>query len=210
VRGSNHRVGARASRGVSRLTAAGGGPVDDPSGLFLADRRPDVPGSVVAPLLEGTRPLLVEIQALVVENRAPSPRRSATGLDRGRLPQLLAVLERRVGLPIGGCDVFCSVVGGIRAAEPGIELAVALAVVSAFVEEAVPFDLLAVGEVGLGGEVRQVSQLDRRLGEASRLGYRRALVPGSALGAIGLEPVPVATITDAVLAAGLLGSARAA
>jgi DNA repair protein RadA/Sms len=210
LRLQKHRYGATSELGVFRMTHEGLVSVDDPSGLFLADRRADTPGSIVVPLLEGTRPVLVEVQALVAPTQVPSPRRSAHGVDPGRLPLLLAVLERRLGLPLGRHDVFCSVAGGIRAHEPGADLAVALAVVSAAAERPLPFDTVAVGEVGLGGELRQVSQLDRRLVEAARLGYRRAIVPDAALDARGSEHVRAETIVDAARAVGLYPLLRAA
>ena len=140
-----------------------------------------MPGSVVVPAIEGHRPLLVEVQALVGPAAVPAvPRRSAQGLDNGRLALLLAVLDRRVGLPLGGCDVYASAVGGVRVVEPGADLAFALALASAHTDVALPDDLVACGEVGLGGELRQVSQTPRRLAEAARLGFAQAIVPASA------------------------------
>ena len=153
----------------------GGGPRStsrDPSTLFLADRRTGLPGSVVTAVLEGARPVLVEVQALVTPTRAPMPRRSSQGLDANRLTLLLAVLDARAGLPVADADVYASVAGGIRVTEAGADLAVAIAVASARRGRPVAADLVAVGEIGLGGEVRQAAQTPRRLAEAARLGFR--------------------------------------
>jgi DNA repair protein RadA/Sms len=150
--------------------------------MFLADRRGQAPGSMVFPSMEGARCLLVEVQALVV----PCPgaggplRRSASGFDSARLALLLAVLERRAGLALWQSEVYVSVAGGARIAEPGADLAVCLALASAATDVALPSDLVALGEVGLGGEIRQVANTPRRLSEAARLGFGRAAVPEGA------------------------------
>ena len=177
----------------------------DPSGLFLGDRREGVPGSVVVPALDGQRPLLVEVQALVTPSPLAMPRRSAQGIDQGRLSLLLAVLERRVGLAFGSADVFVSAVGGVRLSEPGADLAVALALASALSDVALPPGMVAVGEVGLAGELRQVSQTARRLSEAARLGFTEAVVPASApdCTADGLRLRRVGSLGEAVEVMGL-------
>jgi DNA repair protein RadA/Sms len=177
LRAVKHRFGGTADLGLFEMTEAGLRGVPDASGLFLADRRPGVPGSVVVPTMEGNRPLLVEVQALVSEAPFLPPRRSPQGLDGPRLALLLAVLERIVGLPLGKSDVHASAVGGVRVVEPGADLAVALAVASSARGVALPPGVVACGEVGLGGEVRQVGQLERRLAEAARLGFTAAIVP---------------------------------
>ncbi len=175
--------------------------VPDPSGLFLADRRRGVAGSVVVPTMEGHRPLLVELQALVTATSLPAPRRSAQGLDSGRLALLVAVLGERVGLPLGQFDVYALAVGGVRVVEPGADLAVALALVSARSHLALDDELVACGEIGLGGELRQVAQTGRRLAEAARLGFRRAVVPASAPdGPPGIELLRVPDLPAAVAA----------
>jgi DNA repair protein RadA/Sms len=149
------------------------------------------------------------VQALVVPSPLPTPRRSAQGFDQGRLALLVAVLSNRVGLPFVDRDVYASVVGGVRLGEPGSDLGICLALASALTSIAVPGDLIACGEVGLGGELRQVAQTPRRLAEAARLGFRRAIVPMSAPDAAGeLELVRVTSVAEAVRAAGL--SERAA
>ncbi len=188
LRAVKHRFGSTRGLGVFEMGPTGLVSVDDPSRLFLADRRPGVPGSIVAPVMEGNRPLLVEVQALVVETPLASPRRVVQGFDQRRLSLLLAVLERRCGIVLGKADVFVSVVGGAKVSEPGADLPVALAVVSAFLDEAIDPDIIACGEVGLGGEVRQVTEIDRRLAEAARLGFSMVIVPsGSPVAPGGLR-----------------------
>jgi DNA repair protein RadA/Sms len=181
------------------MTDAGLASVPDPSALFLADRRPGTAGSVVAPVLDGHRPLLVEVQALVAGTKLPSPRRSAQGLDSGRLALVLAVLQEHVDLRFDQHDVHSVVAGGVRAVEPGADLALALALASSKLRAAIPGDVVACGEVGLGGELRQVHQTARRLAEAARLGFRRAVVPFSApLDLPDLEVARVHTLAEAV------------
>jgi DNA repair protein RadA/Sms len=149
--------------------------------------------------MEGRRTLLVEVQALVATTKLTTPRRSAQGLDSGRLALLLAVLEQRLELAFTGADVFASVAGGVRVVEPAADLALGLSLASAGCGRPLPSDLVACGEVGLGGEVRQVAHLPRRLAEAARLGFRRAVVPASAPdGPPGMETISVATLADAV------------
>ncbi|MBW3627240.1 MAG: DNA repair protein RadA [Actinobacteria bacterium] len=180
LRAVKHRFGSTQELGLFEMTDQGLLGVPDPSGLFLSDRATGVAGSVVVPTVEGHRPLLVEVQALVSPTKLPQPRRSAQGLDAGRLSLLLAVLERRLQLPLGQSDVHASAVGGVRVVEPAADLALALALVSSLRDRPAPHDLVACGEVGLGGELRQVAQTGRRLSEAARLGFRLAVVPASA------------------------------
>ncbi|MGH9130893.1 MAG: DNA repair protein RadA [Acidimicrobiales bacterium] len=205
MRATKHRFGPTGELGLFEMTGTGLVGVPDPSGMLLGDRRPGVPGAVVMPAMEGQRPLLVEVQALVSKTQAPMPRRSAQGLDGGRLALLLAVLERHARLRLGGFDVFASAVGGVRVVEPAADLAVALALASASSGVPIPSDLVACGEIGLGGEVRQVVQVGRRLGEAHRLGFRRAVVPASSPdGPPGIELVRVASLAAALVALGLV------
>lgn len=200
LRAVKHRYGSTDELGLFEMTDSGLSGVPDPSALFLADRRPGTPGSIVAPVLDGHRPLLVEVQALVAKSAIPTPRRSAQGLDSGRLALVLAVLQQHVGLPFHDQDVHTVVAGGVKTVEPGADLALALALASARHGVAVPDDLVACGEVGLGGELRQVHQTARRLAEAARLGFRRAVVPASApLSLPGIEVLRVATLEQAVL-----------
>jgi DNA repair protein RadA/Sms len=197
-----HRFGSTDELGLFEMRESGLVGLPDPSRLFLADRRVGVPGSVVVPTVEGHRPLLVELQALVTNESAGSPRRSAQGLDPGRLAFLLAVLEQRAGIPVSRSDIYALAVGGVRIVEPAADLALVLAVASAQLNRAVGGDVVAVGEVGLGGELRQVGQTGRRLAEAARLGFTRAIVPISAPDvAGGLDLIRVGTVHEAVTAA---------
>jgi DNA repair protein RadA/Sms len=209
LRAVKHRFGATGELGLFEMADRGLVGVPDPSGLFLGDRRTGVAGSVVVPAMEGHRPLLVELQALVTRSGLVQPRRSGLGLDTGRLGLLLAVLERRARLPFGHFDVYASAVGGVRVVEPAADLALALALVSALTDVPLPADLVACGEVGLAGEVRQVGRTPQRLAEAARLGFRRAIVPVSAPDPpAGVQAVRVATLADAVAVLGLAGPAR--
>ncbi|MEY2463520.1 MAG: hypothetical protein QOH64_1658 [Acidimicrobiaceae bacterium] len=199
LRATKHRFGSTAELGLFEMGDRGLASVPDPSGLFLADRRGGLAGSVVFPALEGHRPLLVELQALVAKSTLAQPRRSAQGLDGGRLAMLLAVLETRAQWVLNACDVFVLAVGGVKVVEPGADLALALALVSSLTDQPVPDDLVACAEVGLGGELRQAGQTARRLAEACRLGFGRAILPESAP-----EPPPgmvalrAATVSDAI------------
>jgi DNA repair protein RadA/Sms len=199
LRAVKHRFGSTHELGLFEMGEGGLVGVPDPSALFLADRQPGVAGSVVAPVLDGQRPLLVEVQALVVPSSAPAPRRTAQGVDGGRLAQVLAVLDRHAGIDLGRAEVHVAVAGGVRVSEPGADLAVALAVASSATERPLPPDLVTCGEIGLGGELRQVHRTERRLAEASRLGFARAVVPRSAPDAPpGMRLTRAASIADAV------------
>ncbi len=204
LRAVKHRFGSTDELGLFEMASSGLVGVPDAGAFFLADRRPGVPGSAVVPAMEGRRPLLVEVQALVASTTLAFPRRSAEGVDSGRLALLLAVLEKRVHLNIARSDVYALAVGGVRVAEPAADLALALAVASAHADVPIGADVVACGEVGLGGELRQVGQLDRRLGEAARLGFRRAVLPASAPEPpAGITAVRAATLAEAVSALGL-------
>jgi DNA repair protein RadA/Sms len=208
LRAAKHRFGPTSELGLFEMTETGMVGVPDASQLFLADRRTGVPGSVVVPTLEGQRPLLVEVQALTnpVSGGAP-PRRSAQGVDSGRLALLLAVLERRARVSLAGHEVYSSVVGGVKLSEPGADLGMCLALVSAVANKPLPADLVVIGEVGLAGEVRQVAQVGRRLTEAARLGFTRAIVPASASAKVaGIRVDTAATINEALSLAGLTGA----
>ena len=208
LRAAKHRFGPTSELGLFEMTETGMVGVPDASQLFLADRRTGVPGSVVVPTLEGQRPLLVELQALTnpVSGGAP-PRRSAQGVDSGRLALLLAVLERRARVSLAGHEVYASVVGGVKLSEPGADLGMCLALVSAVANKPLPADLVVVGEVGLAGEVRQVAQVGRRLAEAARLGFTRAIVPASASAKVaGIRVDTATTINEALSLAGLTGA----
>lgn len=209
LRAIKHRFGPTGELGLFEMAEEGLVGVPDPGGLFLGDRRQGAPGSVVFPAIEGHRPLLVELQALVAPSALAMPRRSAQGLDGGRLALLVAVLDRRAGIVLRNSDVYASAVGGVRIAEPGADLALALSLASAQCNVPVAPDLVACGEVGLAGELRQVSQTARRLAEAARLGFGRALVPRSAPeGPPGQQVWRVGTLAEALLAVGLRSNER--
>jgi len=174
VRAIKNRFGPTDEVGVFEMAEGGLVGISDPSATLLAERVKSVPGSVVSVVVEGKRPLLIEIQALTVPSQIAVPRRVATGVDFARLQMLVAVLTRRAGLHLEGSDIFVNVTGGIRLADRGVDLAICLAISSAFLNKPVAADVAAVGEVGLLGEVRKVSGLERRVKEAKRLGYRVA------------------------------------
>jgi len=177
LRAVKNRFGPTDEIGVFEMTDAGLNEVLNPSALFLAERRGNVSGSCVFAGIEGTRPVLVEIQALVAPSSLGTPRRAAVGWDMARLNMLLAVLEARAGLAFAGHDIYLNVAGGLRIQEPAADLAVAAALISALTGQPVPADAVVFGEVGLSGEVRAVAQRDLRLKEAAKLGFRRAWVP---------------------------------
>jgi DNA repair protein RadA/Sms len=177
VRAAKNRYGAADEVGCFELNDDGLTGISDPSGLFVSGRNEPVPGTCLTMSVEGTRPLLAEVQALVATTNVPTPRRATSGLDNARMAMLLAVLERRVGLPLSSRDVHTATVGGMRITEPAVDLAVALAVASAARDFALPSTFIALGEVGLAGEVRRVTGTRRRLAEAARLGITEALVP---------------------------------
>ena len=205
-----NRFGSTNEVGVFEMKEKGLAEVDNPSRAFLSQRGNETVGSAVAPTLEGTRPLLVEIQALTNATSFGSPRRTANGLDFGRLLMIIAVLSKRVGLRLGNQDVIASVAGGIRIGEPAADLGIALAIASSFRDVGVDPQLAAVGEVGLSGELRAVSQLDRRVAEAARLGFKRCIVPGTNARIPShkdIQLIPVGTLREAV-GAGLVRKAK--
>jgi DNA repair protein RadA/Sms len=177
LRAVKNRFGPTDEIGVFEMTEDGLSEVANPSALFLAERRGNVSGSAVFAGLEGSRPVLVEIQALVSPSPQATPRRAVIGWDAGRLAMVLAVLEARCGLALAGNEVYLNVAGGLRIGEPAADLAVAAALVSAATDQAVTDETVVFGEIGLSGEVRAVSQADTRLKEAAKLGFTRALIP---------------------------------
>ena len=177
LRATKNRFGATDEIGVFEMTEGGLVEVANPSALFLAERRGNISGSAVFAGVEGTRPVLVEIQALLSPSNGGSPRRSVIGWDSGRLSMLLAVLESRCGMNLGQNDVYLNIAGGLRIAEPAADLAVAAALVSAATDRPTDPDTVYFGEVGLSGEVRQVSQGEQRLREAQKLGFQSATLP---------------------------------
>jgi DNA repair protein RadA/Sms len=198
LRASKHRFGPTGELGLFEMRDEGLIALEDPAELLLGDRRPDLAGSCVVPITEGKRTLLVEVQALVSDTKAPMPRRSAQGIDNGRLAVLLAVLEKRAGFRFFEQDVYTSAVGGVRVNEPAGDLGVAMAVASASSGRPIPPNIVACGEIGLGGEVRRVSQMERRLAEAVRLGFTQAVVPAATPEVPGLSLVRVKDVMEAV------------
>ncbi|MBK6768999.1 MAG: DNA repair protein RadA [Ardenticatenales bacterium] len=203
LRSVKNRFGSTNDVGVFEMRGEGMVEIPNPSEVFLAERLAGAPGSCVTVTMEGTRPLLVEVQALVsqVQGQVP-PRRMANGIDTNRLLLLVAVLAKRFGMPLGNADVFVNVVGGMHINEPALDLAVALAIVSSGRGAPVADDLVILGEIGLSGELRSVGQIERRLAEAAKFGYKRALVPKGALGRKletgGLKAIGARTLGEAL------------
>lgn len=182
LRAVKNRFGSTNEIGLFRMGGTGLVEVTDPGGVFIADRDASAPGSCIVPSVEGNRCLLVEVQALVNPTEAPQPQRRVSGCDRDRVAMILAVLSRRLRMPLGSADVFVNVTGGAHLAEPAADLAIALAVASAWREVAVPAEMCAIGEVGLAGELRPAPRYELRAAEARRLGFQRLLGPGPGAG----------------------------
>jgi DNA repair protein RadA/Sms len=180
LRGAKNRFGSTDEVGIFQMGGSGLEEVPDPSRVLLSQRQEGAVGSTIAPIIEGTRPLLVEVQALTTPSVLPVPRRVANGLDYNRLLMLVAVLSRRVGLSLANQDIIVNVVGGLKLREPASDLAVAVAIASSVRNTPVPAGMAVVGEVGLSGELRAAPQLQRRLQEAARLGFRRCVLPDPA------------------------------
>jgi DNA repair protein RadA/Sms len=207
VRATKNRFGSTDEVGVFEMAETGLVEVADPARAFLTDHGGAAPGSIVAPTLEGSRPLLVEVQALVSPTSFGTPSRKASGLDPNRLSLLIAVLGRRAGIGLGSHDVYANLAGGLSVAEPALDLPLALALASSLRDRPIATGTVAIGEVGLLGELRAVVGVERRLREAARLGFRRAIVPRPPGGATvtgpvdGLELTQVATLREAIDAA---------
>ena len=205
VRAVKNRYGPTDEVGCFDLSDVGIVGLPDPSGLFLSTRDVTVPGTCVTITLEGRRPLVAEVQALVARSTTPSPRRATSGLDSARVAMSVAVLERRARIPVAAADTYTATVGGAKVTEPAADLAIALALASAALERAFPSDAIAIGEVGLAGEIRPVTGMPRRLAEAARLGFGRAFVPPGTCGSVtrvpGLQLVEVAQLAQAVAVA---------
>ena len=208
VRAVKHRFGSTNELSVFEMGDSGLRPVSDPSELFLSDRRAGVSGSAVVPTLEGRRPVVIEIQALTHASAGGLPARRTTGVDTSRLAMILAVLARHAGLSSAQSDVYSSVVGGVRVSEPGLDLGIALALASSLLNRPLASDAAVFGEIGLGGEIRQVSHPERRLAEAARLGFTHVIAPARTPdGPTGLQVLRVGDINEALIVAGL-GAAR--
>ncbi|HEX6596005.1 MAG TPA: DNA repair protein RadA [Acidimicrobiales bacterium] len=208
LRAPKHRFGPTTELGLFEMTEGGLAAVADAGHLFLSDRREGLAGSVVVPTVDGRRPLLVELQALVTPGPPAGsgipPRRSSQGLDGGRMAMVLAILDKRAGVRLGPYDVYTVAVGGARVTDPGADLPLALVLASAAAGTPLPEHLVACAELGLGGELRQVPNLAHRLGEAARLGFRAAIVPPSAPDTPEtMTAMRAATLSEAMLLAGL-------
>jgi len=200
LRAVKNRFGSTNEIGVFEMQESGLKEVDNPSQLFLSERPLNVPGSVVTVSLEGTRPLLVEIQALVTPSNFGVPRRTALGVDYNRVNLLIAVLEKRLGMQLGGMDVFVNVVGGLKIDEPAIDMGIIAAIVSSFRNNPIEAKAFTFGEIGLSGEVRAISQAETRIKEASKLGFTKGIVPvNNALNMDGgIEIIGVKNVEEAV------------
>ncbi|MBD2082397.1 DNA repair protein RadA [Leptolyngbya sp. FACHB-17] len=206
LRSVKNRFGATHEIGVFEMVDQGLQEVLNPSELFLGSREDAASGTATIVACEGTRPIVVELQALVSATSYSSPRRSTTGIEYNRLLQILAVLEKRVGIPLSKLDAYVASSGGLNVAEPAADLGVAVAVAASFRDRIVDPYTVLIGEVGLGGQVRPVSQTELRLKEAAKLGFKKAIVPkGANYGDVGMEVIPVARVLDAISVA-LAGS----
>lgn len=203
IRAIKNRYGSTNEIGVFEMTDAGLEEVANPSEMLLAGRPDGVSGSCAVCVLEGTRPIVAEIQALVVPSVYPSPKRTADGLDYNRMCLLLAVLEKRLGLRLSACDVYLNVVGGLRIDEPAVDAAVAMAIMSSMKDTPVPKDLIVMGEIGLAGEFRAVSYLNQRAKEAYRLGFTKIAVPkrsgGAKIDLPGAKVIPMGGVYNELL-----------
>lgn len=195
LRSVKNRFGATDEIGVFEMASQGLVEVENPSALFLSQRHEDAAGSAVLAALEGTRPLLVEVQALVAPSSLAAPRRAVLGWDPNRLAMIVAVLETRCGISLSGHDIFLNIAGGIRISEPAADIAVAAALISALKDETLPADTVFFGEIGLAGEVRQVAQGDLRLKESAKLGFERAIIPKPGKKSAKTENIKASEIT---------------
>ena len=205
LRAAKNRFGATNEIGVFEMRDEGLAEVENPSEMLLSGRPEDAPGTCVTCVMEGVRPVLAELQALVVSSAGSNPRRTSNGFDYNRAAMLLAVLEKRGGLKVSACDAYLNIVGGLSLDEPAADLAAVIALASSYLDRPVPSDLVAIGEVGLTGELRSVNQLDQRVSEIQRLGFRRCVVPAHRAGTIkaptGLTVIPARNIGEAIRAA---------
>ncbi len=202
LRAAKNRFGSTNEIGVFEMADRGLREVPNPSETLLSGRPTDTPGTCVACVMEGSRPILAEVQALAAKSGYAAARRNSNGIDYNRAMLLLAVLEKRGGLAVSGCDVYVNVVGGLQLDEPAADLATLLAVASSYRDMPIGSDLAAIGEVGLSGEVRSVTQLDHRLSETARLGFRRCIIPAHVRGDVqappGLKLISVRNVREAI------------
>ncbi len=198
LRGIKNRFGATDEVGCFEQQSDGIKEVADPSGLFLSHREETPDGTAVTVAMDGVRPIVAEVQSLVVPTEAKNPRRAVTGLDATRVPMVLAVLSARAGRKTHTSEVYVATVGGMKVGEPAADLAIALATASALMRKALPPKTVVIGEVGLAGEIRAVPNVERRLQEAKRLGYTKAIIPPVTVKVPGMTIIPVGTITEAI------------
>ena len=205
LRAAKNRFGATNEIGVFEMRDEGLAEVENPSEMLLSGRPEDAPGTCVTCVMEGVRPVLAELQALVVSSAGGNPRRTSNGFDYNRAAMLLAVLEKRGGLKVSACDAYLNIIGGLSLDEPAADLAAVIALASSYLDRPVPADLVAIGEVGLTGELRSVSQLGQRVSEVRRLGFTQCLIPSRRTGELaapaGLRLIPVRNIGEAIRAA---------
>ncbi len=202
LRSVKNRFGATHELGVFEMVDKGLAEVLNPSELFMSNQEENVPGVATIVACEGTRPLVVELQSLVSPTSYSSPRRSTTGIEYNRLLQILAVLEKRVGIPLSKLDAYVASSGGLNVGEPAADLGIAVAVAASFRDRIIDPELVLIGEVGLGGQIRPVSQMELRLKEAAKLGFKRALVPkGQKRTGMGMEVIEVGRVVDAIATA---------
>ncbi|WP_414576011.1 DNA repair protein RadA [Anabaena sp. CCY 9402-a] len=202
LRTVKNRFGATHEIGIFEMVEHGLQQVLNPSELFLGNRDDPSPGTAIVVACEGTRPIVVELQALVSPTSYPSPRRAGTGIDYNRLVQILAVLEKRVGIPMSKLDSYVASAGGLNVGEPAVDLGIAIAIVASFRDRIVDPGTVLIGEVGLGGQVRAVSQMELRLKEAAKLGFKRAIIPkGQKFPDFDIEVLQVSKVIDAIIAA---------
>ena len=205
LRAAKNRFGATNEIGVFEMQDAGLTEVENPSEMLLSGRPDDAPGTCVTCVMEGMRPVLAEIQALVVTSAGGNPRRTSNGFDYNRAAMLLAVLEKRGGLKVSVCDAYINIIGGLWLDEPAADLAAIVALASSYLDRPIPNDLVAIGEVGLTGELRTVNHLAQRISEVQRLGFRKCVIPAHRVGALGefpgLQLIPARNIGEAIRAA---------
>jgi len=202
LRAAKNRFGSTNEIGVFEMLDSGLSEVMNPSEMLLSGRPENTPGTCVTCVVEGTRPILAEVQALVTPCSAAMPRRNSNGIDPGRAMMLLAVLQQRGGLRVGGCDAYINVIGGLNIDDPGADLATILALASAYTDKPVKSDVVAIGEVGLTGELRQISQINPRLAEIARMGFSACVLPGDIKSRVqapkGLELIHVSSVSEAI------------
>ena len=205
LRAAKNRFGATNDIGGFEMRDEGLVEVENPSEMLLSGRPDDAPGTCVTCVMEGVRPVLAEIQALLVTSGGGNPRRTSNGFDYNRAAMLLAVLEKRGGLKVSACDAYINIIGGLWLDEPAADLAAVVALASSYLDRPIPSDLVAIGEVGLTGELRSVNQLAQRISEAHRLGFKKCLVPAHRAENLrapqGLQLIPVRNIGEAIRAA---------